>query len=114
MVDPFENTEDHDRYLRKNMALSRAYDIEKKDKQKHKEAKGELKPIVHKCHRCKQEKPCLPFLIMETGFYDGATSVSKEMVQLCDECSPKKKKQQSEMTKKQIKSLLRGARRGRF
>jgi hypothetical protein len=114
LENPFDNRVEHDKYLRKNLALSRGYDIERKDKLKQKQAKGEIKPILAKCHRCKLERLCLPFSIMETGHFDGVTSVSKEVVQLCEECSPRKKKHPSEMSKKQIKSLLRGARRGRI
>ena len=114
MDNPFDNNQDHDRYLRKNRALSRAYDIDKKDKLKEKAGKGELKHIVTVCHKCKQEKPCLPVSIMETGHFDGVTSVYKNLVQMCDECSRRNKKHQNEMSKKQIKSLLRGARKGRI
>ena len=114
MENPFDNKEEHDRYLRKNLALSRAYDIERKDKLKQKQEKGEIKPIMTTCHRCKQEKPCMPFTIMETGHFEGVTSVSKELVQLCEDCYPRKKKQAAEMSKKQIKSLLRGAKKGRI
>ncbi len=110
----YGSNDDHDRYLRKNQALSRAYDIDRKDKLKGKISKGEIKPVMHKCHKCKQDRLCMPFTIFETGHFDGVTSVSKEMVQLCDECRPGKKKQNAEMSKKQIKALLRGAKKGRL
>ena len=56
----------------------------------------------------------MKYSIMETGREDGVVSVSKEYVPLCDECSPKKKKVDTAPSKGQIKSLLRGARRGRL
>ena len=104
----------HDRYLRKNLALSKAYEIQKKDKFKEKVVKGEIKPETVACYRCKKIRPCLKFSIMETGRAEGAVSVSNEYVPLCEECAPKKKKDPSELNAQQVKSLLRGARKGRI
>ncbi len=109
----YSSDDPHERYLKKNLALSRAYDIERKDKLRDKRDKGELKPIIGLCHKCKQEKACLPYKIMETGHFDGVTSVSNDVLQLCENCAPKKKLS-PEVSKKQIKALLRGARRGRL
>lgn len=104
----------HDRYLRKNQALSKAYEIQKKDKFKEKVVKGEIKPETVACYRCKKIRPCLKFSIMETGRAEGAVSVSNEYVPLCEECAPKKKKNPDELNAQQVKSLLRGARKGRI
>lgn len=104
----------HDRYLRKNLALSKAYAIDKKDKFKEKVVKGEIKPETVACYRCKKIRPCLKFSIMETGRAEGAVSVSNEYVPLCEECAPKKKKDPNELNAKQVKSLLKGARKGRI
>ena len=106
--------DEYDRYLRKNLALSRAYDIERKDKLRAKQSKGELKPILTTCYRCKKEALCLPYQITETGRFEGVVSVSKEMVQLCEDCAPKRRKGATEMSKKQINALLRGAKKGRM
>ncbi len=114
MDNPFDNKDEHDRYLRKNLALSRAYDIDRKDKIKAKQTRGEIKHTVTKCHKCKEEKPCMPHQIMQTGTFEGAASVSKELVFFCDDCSPEKKKKDMSMSKKQIKALLRGAKKGRL
>jgi hypothetical protein len=51
---------------------------------------------------------------METGRAEGAVSVSNEYVPLCEECAPKKKKDAAELNPKQVKSLLRGAMKGRI
>jgi hypothetical protein len=104
----------HDRYLRKNLALSKAYEIGKKDKFKEKVVKGEIKPETVACYRCKKIRPCLKYSIMETGRAEGAVSVSNEYVPLCEECAPKKKKDASELTPNQVKSLLKGAKKGRI
>lgn len=106
--------ENHQRFLRKNLALSKAYEIERKDKFKTKMVKGEIKPETVACYRCKKIRPCLKYSIMETGRAEGAVSVSNEYVPLCEECAPKKKKDSTELNAKQISSLLRGARRGRL
>ena len=104
----------HDRFLRKNQALSRAYEISRKDKTKEKTASGERVPVMATCHRCKKEKLTLRFHITETGRSEGAVSVSNEYVPLCEECQPKKKKNELELNSKQISSLLRGAMKGRL
>jgi hypothetical protein len=106
--------ENHQRFLRKNLALSKAYEIEKKDKFKGKVERGEVKPETVACYRCKKLRPCLKFGIMETGRAEGAVSVSNEYVPLCEECAPKRKKDPNELNSKQISSLLRGAKRGRL
>lgn len=106
--------ENHQRFLRKNLALSKAYEIEKKDKFKGKSERGEIKPETVACYRCKKLRPCLKFGIMETGRAEGAVSVSNEYVPLCEECAPKRKKDPNELNSKQISSLLRGAKRGRL
>jgi len=106
--------DNHSRFLRKNLALSKAYEIERKDKFKTKMVKGEVKPETVACYRCKKIRPCLKYSIMETGRAEGAVSVSNEYVPLCEECAPKKKKDVNELSPKQINSLLRGARHGRL
>lgn len=116
MPEPFDITRDdhHDRYLRKNMSLSRAYDMDRKDKEKAKDARGEIKHEMKACHKCKNVKPCVPHYIMETGRFEGVTSVSKEQVFICDDCNPAKKKQALQMSKQKINALLRGAKKGRI
>ena len=104
----------HDRFLRKNQALSKAYEIARKDRVKEKVVKGEVKPEMMTCYRCKKMRPCLRFSIMETGRAEGAVSVSNEYVPLCEECAPKRKKNPLELNPKQIHSLLRGAMKGRI
>src|SRR4051812_42813286 len=106
--------DNHQRFLWKNLALSKAYEISKKDKFKEKVVKGEIKPETVACYRCKKIRPCLKFSIMETGRAEGAVSVSNEWVPLCEECAPKKKKDPLELNKQQIKGLLKGARKGRI
>lgn len=107
-----EDQDFHDRFLRKNNSLSRAYEISRKDKAKEKASSGERVPVMATCYRCKQEKPTLKYHITETGRSEGAVSVSNEYVPLCEDCAPKRKKVENELSKKQISSLLRGAKKG--
>jgi len=109
-----DNEDNHDRFLRKNQSLSRAYEISRKDKVKDKVTKGEQKPVLAICYRCKKEKLCLKYHIAETGRHEGAVSVSNEYVPLCEEDAPKRKKNPDELSAKQIASLLRGARHGKI
>jgi hypothetical protein len=109
-----EDQDLHDRFLRKNQSLSRAYEISRKDKTKEKTVSGERVPVLAICHRCKQEKLTLKYHVTETGRHEGAVSVSNEYVPLCVDCAPKPRKKEQEMTSKQISSLLRGAMKGRL
>jgi hypothetical protein len=109
-----EDQDQHDRFLRKNQSLSRAYEISRKDKVKDKSSGVERLPVVAACYRCKQEKPTLKYHITETGRSEGAVSVSNEYVPLCEDCAPKRKKNAQELSQKQISSLLRGAMKGRL
>lgn len=109
-----ETGDPHDRFLRKNQALSRAFEISRKDKVKEKVVKGEQQPVLVACYRCSKVRPCLKHPIMETGRAEGAVSVSNEYVPLCEECAPKRKKSQDELSPKQVQSLLRSAKRGRL
>jgi hypothetical protein len=109
-----EDQDPHDRFLRKNQSLSRAYEISRKDKVKDKVAGGERIPVLAVCYRCKLEKPTLKYHITETGRSEGAVSVSNEYVPLCEDCAPKRKKNAAELSPKQISSLLRGAMKGRL
>ncbi len=102
-----------DRYLRKNQALSKAWEMDRKDKYKDKVQRGEAKPTEVACYKCKKVRPCLKFPIMETGWHEGSVSISNEFVPLCEECQPKRKRDK-DLSQKQINSLLRGARHGRI
>ncbi|NQY75034.1 MAG: hypothetical protein HRT90_09765 [Candidatus Margulisbacteria bacterium] len=114
MENPFDNQDEHDRYLRKNLALSRAFEIDKQDKQKSKTPSSVIAPVMQDCHKCKENKLCTSFMIMQTITLDGSASVSKERVYFCLDCSPDKKKKDKQMSKKQINALLRGAKKGRL
>ncbi len=109
-----EAEDQHDRFLRKNQAMSRAYEISRKDKIKDKIVRGEQKPVITICYRCKKERFCMKYHIAETGRAEGAVSVLNEYVPLCEECSPKRKKNAAELSPKQIHALLRGAMHGRI
>ena len=103
----------HDKFYRKNQALSRAYDIDNRDKVKSKDGKTESKTSTVACHKCKQVKLCTGTYIMETGHFDGAVSVSKNFVFFCADCAPRKKQAEVALSTKQISALLRGAKKGR-
>jgi hypothetical protein len=111
---PFDNKDAHDRYLRKNQALSRAYDMDRKDKVK-KQDKEDVAPEEKKCHKCGEVKLCTPKYVMTTGYFEGATSVSKELVWICEECKPAKRMHDAPvLTKQKINAMLRGAKKGRL
>ena len=103
----------HEGYLRKNAALSRAYELDKKDKVQESFDKGSIKHVVMECSKCKKEKPTLKYRMAQTNRAEGAASFSYEDMLLCDDCSPKSKNK-SPMNTQKINSMLKNAKRGRL
>ena len=102
----------HENYLRKNSSLSRAWELEQKDKYLDKAQKGEAKHTVAICNQCKKEKPTLMYRMAQTNRAEGSASFGIDLIPLCDDCKPKKK--DHSLNKSQIKGMLKQAKRGRI
>lgn len=105
----------HENYLRKNAALSLAYEFDKKEKIQDKTVK-----LAHEeeiCSSCKQTKPCVKTRSAKTDRAEGTASFSFETVWICDDCREKKQKKNKDhktMTKGEIKGMLKNAKKGRL
>ena len=107
----------HDQFMAKNMAMGRAWESEARDKAKEKSERTPPTPVMAVCDRCKKEKLCLPFRTRQTERTEGAASYGTVVKQYCEDCRPKPKfddKNTPTLNKKQVKNLLKGARKGLF
>lgn len=106
-------TDRHDRFLAKNNALGRAWEMEAQDKAKARSVKVAATPKLGKCEKCGKEKLLTSFRSHQTDRTEGAASYGTVTKMLCEDCKPKKKETTAEPADpKLIKSLLRGARKG--
>lgn len=108
---------DFDRYSAKNAAMGRAWDL---TDDKKKEVKHEHKPAEPKmgiCEGCKKETLVRPHRSRQTDIENGAASFGVVVHYYCENCYPKSRRNQDvppPMSAKQVKNLLRGAKKGLF
>jgi hypothetical protein len=108
---------DFDRFSAKNAAMSRAWEM---TGDKKKEEKKEYKPAEPKmgiCDVCKQEALVRPHRSRQTDRTDGAASFGSVVKNYCEKCFPKSKKDLNTPpppSAKQVKNLLKGAKKGLF
>ncbi len=102
--------DNHDNFLRKNAALSKAYEIEKKDSRDKDEEDGKAK---EPCFKCQKIEGTMKYKINLTEASTGSASYGVEFRWYCPTHAPKGKKplNQPQDTKK-IKSMLKGMKRG--
>jgi len=101
--------------MEKNLAMGRAWESEARDKAKEKSVKTPPSPKMAFCDRCKKEKMCLPFRSHQTERTEGAASYGTVTKMYCEDCRPKSKhddKHTPTLDSKQVKNLLKGAKKG--
>ena len=105
---------DFEKFSAKNAALSRAWDMtDDKKKQEHHEHKP-AEPRMGICDKCKKEAMVRPHRSRETDVVDGAASYGVVVHYYCEECYPKSRRNtptEPPMSAKQVKNLLRGAKK---
>jgi hypothetical protein len=104
----------HERFMAKNLAMGRAWESEARDKAKDKVERTPATPQMAFCDRCKKEKLCLPFRTHQTDRTEGAASYGTVIKQYCEDCRPKPKhddKNAPALDKKQVKNLLKDAKK---
>jgi hypothetical protein len=103
----------HDNFVGKNAALSRAYELDRMDKIKTKVSAGSGH-IEGECEVCKKKGLVTTYRMPRTDRNEGVASFGYESKKLCDDCKPKPKKETPTLDKKAIRSLMRGAKKGRI
>ena len=111
------STDRHESFLRKNNALSMAYEMDKKDKYLEDVKSGKIKKKDSKCDKCGTVGPVKRYSLPNTDRLEGVASFSIKNEFLCESCAPitaVKKDRQENKSPKEIKAMLRGLKRGRF
>ncbi|KMQ52002.1 hypothetical protein CHISP_0991 [Chitinispirillum alkaliphilum] len=103
---------DHDRYVAKNRSLASAEEISRKDGAMEKKGFSHLnRQKESSCFNCKMKKNCSEFKAKSTGRSSGVVSFGGEQNFICDRYAPAQTEKKS-FTNKQIKSLLKNAKKG--
>ncbi len=94
------------RFASKNAAMSRAFSIDsEKDKQKRNTAREPAAPKMGICDKCHKEALLRSYRTREMSMSD-----------LCEDCAPRSKRFEDAnvpaMDKKQVKNLMRSAKKG--
>jgi hypothetical protein len=108
--------EDHERFLRKNRMMAQGFDREEIQKKIHKKLGDNVDPgRKMSCFNCKKKNKCQEFKEKSTGGSSGTVSIGAETTYLCDryEPIPIHKKEKS-LSGKQIKNILKAAKKGRL
>lgn len=107
-------TDDH--FQRKLAAQSRAWDQTSDAPKKERAPREPAAPKMGICDKCKQEKLLRSFRSKETTISAGAASYGMVVKHLCEDCAPRSRVQKDadvpQMDKKQLKSLMRAAKKG--
>jgi hypothetical protein len=103
---------DHDQIVEKNRAIAHSYETDSRDKAL--ERKGydyQTRQREASCFNCKMKSKCPQFRAKRTGGTTGVVSFGGETKFICDRFVPAPAQAQT-MSDKQVKSLLKLAKRG--
>lgn len=105
---------DHDRYVKKNRMIASGYNIDKRDRDMEKKGfSRQDRQEDASCFNCKLKKKCAEFRKKRGGGSVGAVSFSGNEEFICDRYIPAPADKKT-MSDKQIKSLLKNFKKGRY
>ena len=106
-------TDDH--FARKIAAQSKAWE-ETNDAPKKERTREPAAPKMGICDKCKKEALLRSYRFKETSVSNGAASFGTVTKHLCEDCAPRSKRFEDAnvpaMDKKQVKNLMRSAKKG--
>ncbi|MBN1306900.1 MAG: hypothetical protein JXA18_03220 [Chitinispirillaceae bacterium] len=103
---------DHDKFVAKNRALASAERIKQRDEALERKEFSHLKREREaSCFNCKMRQTCSLFKGKRSGGASGVVSFGGEQTFICDRYTPAPV-QEKNMSKKQIKSLLKNIKKG--
>lgn len=106
-------TDDH--FARKIAAQSKAWE-DTSDAPKKERKREPAEPKMGICDKCKKEALLRPYRFKETSVSNGAASFGTVTKHLCEDCAPKSRAQKDaevpQLTSKQVKNLMRSAKKG--
>ena len=105
------------RFASKNAAMSRAFSIDSdKDRKKRISPREPAAPKMGICDKCHKEALLRSYRSKEMSMTDGAASFGTVVKHLCEDCAPRSKRVDTApvptMDKKQVKNLMRSAKKG--
>lgn len=105
-----------DRFAQKNAAQSRAWSMMKEHENKAREPRQPAAPKMGICDKCHKEALVKSFRSRQTDRMEGAASYGTVVRYYCEECAPKSRAQKDaevpSLTNKQVKNLMRSAKKG--
>jgi len=105
---------DHDRYVNKNKSIAGAYDVDKHDRDMERKGFSRQKRQEDtSCFNCKLKNKCAEFRSKRGGGSRGAVSFDGSERFICDRYVPAPASNKS-MSDKQIKSMLKNFKKGRY
>jgi hypothetical protein len=109
---PMEYNIDHDRFANKNKSLARAYDVGTRDKELENKGYSHIQRQQEaSCFNCKMKNKCVEFRTKSSGGSAGAVSFGGDEKFICSRYTPAPAENKL-MSDKQIKSLLKNAKKG--
>lgn len=105
-----------DHFARKLAAQSKAWDQTSDAPKKPRTPREPAAPKMGICDKCKQEKLLRSYRSKETTISAGAASFGTVVKHLCEDCAPRSRREKDaevpKMDSKQLKSLMRAAKKG--
>ena len=106
-------TDDH--FARKIAAQSKAWE-DTSDTPKKERSREPAAPKMGICDKCKKEALLRSYRFKETSISNGAASLGTVTKHLCEDCAPKSRAQKDaevpKMSNKQVRNLMRFAKKG--
>lgn len=106
---------EHDRFVRKNQMMADTYTSERTKKgldKKYEDRKDT--PREKTCYNCKKKNRCSEFREKTRGV-GGSVSIGNDTIFLCDNYIPvPEKKKDQNISKKEVNSMLKAAKKGRL
>jgi len=105
---------DHEKFVNKNKSIAGSYDMEKHDRAMEKKGfSRHTRQEDASCFNCKMKNKCAEFRLKRSGGSRGAVSFDGSEKFICDRYIPAPATNKS-MSDKQIKSMLKNFKKGRF
>ena len=105
-----------DHFASKNAASARAWEMTHDQDKKEHVRREPAAPKMGICDKCHREALVRPFRSRQADKMDGAASYGTVIKHYCEECAPKSRAQKDaevpQLSKKQVKNLMRSAKKG--
>ncbi|MBR4785835.1 MULTISPECIES: hypothetical protein [Fibrobacter] len=105
-----------DHFAQKIAAQSRAWNMTHEQGKKDRGSRQPAEPKIGICDKCHRETYVRAFRSRQTDRTDGAASFGTVIKHYCEDCAPKSRAQKDaevpQLTSKQVKNLMKSAKKG--